>query len=772
MFYGRLYDQITIDSNGYITFLNQPFSNLGNVPIPSPFEPNAAIFPFWDDLMVDFGGSVNTALVGSAPDRRFVIEFRNVVFFSNPSLQVNFEIVLSEDGRFTLQYLTDGTEPQQRGSSATIGVENELGDVGHQYSFEQPVVTPGLAFEYTFPPIGIVRGTVTDANDSGPVAGATVRALQGGAEVRSETTDASGAYQMPLQVGDYQLEVTKGGYITQTTNVSVAENDIIELDFALATGRAVVSPTTLVLTVPPNQTRTRTLTLSNTGSASFDFEVKEAGGARATMTATRLLAKKPGVNPGAATTRELFESGVTARGMAPNAVGDVLDSFPATGVELAWGVGYTGDLWLGDFFARINHEFDVAGDPTGRTFSYPGFGAVGDMTYDAGRGLVCQVDIEGDNGIHCVNPDTGAEEASIVGNFPWTQTSQRGIAYRSDDDTFYIGGWNQGIVFHVQGLSHPSPGEVISQCSPPDGNISGLAWNGAMQVLWAATNSPDDTIYELNPDDCTILAALPHPTPFGFTGAGLDMDDSGNLWTVSQFDNSAYLIESGVPNFNDVPWLSETPETGSVAPGASRNITVTVNTSGLAPGQYLASIFIRTTAGREPNLRIPVSLIVPAYHRAINSGGNAFTDSFGEPWEKDVLYSSSVGYGYWEKKSKVVTTSSTIAGTPEQGLYKNLREDPYAYRFDNVPNGIYEIDLRFAEFDNLRRKRRLYDVIAENDTVLPAHDTDFEVGRLVADPHVFFVEVTDGRLDVRLVPRQGFEKPRINAIRVSHRPDR
>ena len=67
-----------------------------------------------------------------------------------------------------------------------------------------------------------------------------------------------------------------------------------------------------------------------------------------------------------------------------------------------------------------------------------------------------------------------------------------------------------------------------------------------MGVLWEATNSPSDTIYELNPDDCTILSAIPHPTPGGFAGAGLDVDEFGNLWTVSQATESAYLVDSGV----------------------------------------------------------------------------------------------------------------------------------------------------------------------------------------------------------------------------------
>jgi uncharacterized protein YjiK len=112
---------------------------------------------------------------------------------------------------------------------------------------------------------------------------------------------------------------------------------------------------------------------------------------------------------------------------------------------------------------------------------------------------------------------------------------------------------------------------VISQCNPPDGNVSGLAWNPAFNIVWAATNTPTDTIYELNPDTCAVLATLPHPHP-GFNGAGLEMDEAGNLWMITQSPNTVYLIDSGVPSFVDVPWLSETPGSGTLAPNGVQPI--------------------------------------------------------------------------------------------------------------------------------------------------------------------------------------------------------
>jgi len=328
---------------------------------------------------------------------------------------------------------------------------------------------------------------------------------------------------------------------------------------------------------------------------------------------------------------------------------------------------------------------------------------------------------------------------------------------------------NEGVVYHVKGLSYPDRGQVLSSCTPPDGSISGLAWNGSANVLWAATNSDRDTIYELNPEDCTVLSTLAHPAP-GYNGAGLEMDALGNLWTVGTAPSRAYLLESGVPAFSDVSWLSISETSGALAAGKSRALSVSVDTRGLTPGVYLASIYVRSNSGREPNKRIPVSLIVTAYQQAANAGGSAYSDVLGDPWAADRAYSAG-SWGYVQK-GKIASTTKAITGTTDPTIYKTQRVDPYAYRYDNVPNGVYQVDLRFAELLGAKLGKRMFDVIVENNLVLPAHDIRYEAGLLAADPWTFFVEVADGRLDVRFVPRAGYDKPVINALRVSHRPDR
>jgi hypothetical protein len=381
---------------------------------------------------------------------------------------------------------------------------------------------------------------------------------------------------------------------------------------------------------------------------------------------------------------------------------------------------------------------------------------------------MCQVAVGGDNGIYCWNTSSGAVEEAITG-FPWSNVPQFGLAYRSGDDSFFVGGWNEGVIYQVAGPSYDDPGAVLGSCSPPDGDISGLAYNESMDVLWVATNSPSDTIYQLSPD-CTVLGTLSPPQGGSYQGAGLELDAEGNLWAVAQRPNRVYLVDSGVPSFGDVEWLAVEPSSGTLPVSTEQELTVTVDTTGLEPGLYLGTLFVVTNSGRQPNLSVPVSLIVSGYLHSINCGGQEYVDSEQEVWEADRRYASGE-YGRVDR-GRVRSTNRAIAGTLDPVLYQSSREDPYAYRYDDVPNGIYQIDLKFAEYLNLTFEDRMFDVIAEEEILLPAHDVVYDAGRYAADDYRFFQEVTDGQLDLRFIGRSLGRNPVVSAIRVVHRPDR
>lgn len=497
-FYGQSYTSAWVTTNGFMNFLASSTA-LSNGAIPSTAAPNGAIYPFWDDMYVDASASVRTELVGTAPTRQFVIEWRNIRFYSDTAKRVTFEVVLHENGHILVQYMDIANDPREQGNSTTIGIENQNGTVALQYSNNEAALTDNLAVRYRLAPRGFSIGTVTDANDNQAISGATVRAIQGATEIRRTTTDASGNYSLLLPLGDYTIEAAATNYITETAVISLpVEDGSVTHNFSLRTPRAEVSPSAMTILLPAGQMRHRTLTINNTGSASMDWSIVE-------------------------------------------------------------------------------------------------------------------------------NPDTA--------------------------------------------------------------------------------------------------------------------------------------------------WVSENPSSGTLAMGGTQSVDIMIDTTGLTPGVYDTTLQVRSNSGRQPSLPVTIHLVVPAYLKAVNAGGAAFTDAAGEPWSADQAYTANSGWGYLYK-GKPISTAHAIDLTTDDVLYQSARRGLTEYRFDGLPAGTYQVELRFADIQGVAASNRVFDVAAENQPLLLGFDISSEVGIYAADEKTFFITVTDGQLNLRFLPRRGYNEPLINAIRVTQRPDR
>ncbi|MFD3696198.1 S8 family serine peptidase [Streptomyces sp. NPDC058646] len=222
----------------------------------------------------------------------------------------------------------------------------------------------------------------------------------------------------------------------------------------------------------------------------------------------------------------------------------------------------------------------------------------------------------------------------------------------------------------------------------------------------------------------------------------------------------------------DAAWLTATPGTGNLPTGAKAALGLAVDTTGLAPGTVLtAELKITSASGRSPVLTVPVKLVVPRYQVALDAGSDyAGTDAAGDSWSPDRKYSPG-SYGY-QGNASVQSTGRSIAGTDDQRLFRNAREGMYEYRFDNVPNGTYTVELGFAELSSTKPDKRVFDVLAEGTQILPSLDISLEAGTYTALTRTYTVTVTDGVLNVRFVTHGGFGKPLLNTLRVTDRPDK
>ncbi|MDW8292836.1 MAG: peptidase S8, partial [Anaerolineae bacterium] len=149
-FYGISSTVIRVGNNGGILFGTTggdvPF---GNAPLTATSAPDFFIAPFWDDIDSDFG-NVYFKTVGTAPNRRFVVEWHNRPHYNlgSGSGGVTFQLILYEGTnaiKFQYQDVFFGSSAYDRGASATVGIRGGSTSQVVQYSFNQPVLTDTLA---------------------------------------------------------------------------------------------------------------------------------------------------------------------------------------------------------------------------------------------------------------------------------------------------------------------------------------------------------------------------------------------------------------------------------------------------------------------------------------------------------------------------------------------------------------------------------------------------------------------------------------------------
>ncbi|MEV4826776.1 carboxypeptidase regulatory-like domain-containing protein [Micromonospora sp. NPDC049257] len=152
--YGQTYNTGWVDINGVISFIDpgEPSPDAWPIPSPdSPEEPNAALYPFWHDWVVDSNASIRTTVRGSTGSRQFVIEWRNVHSYEDPLTRITFQAILDETGGYSLTYTDNDGTFLERGGAATIGIENSDGTTAIQYTYRQPVLRPGLGLRLSPP---------------------------------------------------------------------------------------------------------------------------------------------------------------------------------------------------------------------------------------------------------------------------------------------------------------------------------------------------------------------------------------------------------------------------------------------------------------------------------------------------------------------------------------------------------------------------------------------------------------------------------------------
>jgi subtilisin family serine protease len=149
------YTTVNVGSNGVLSFTN-PITAFSNTQLPNTSY-TTIVAPFWDDLYPTGADNVYWEVLGTAPNRELVIEWRNVRPYAcrndSPAPTVTFQVVLFEATNHVLFNYQDvifggNCANLDKGGSATIGVQVSTTDAT-QIGYNSQILSDNLTVHWT-----------------------------------------------------------------------------------------------------------------------------------------------------------------------------------------------------------------------------------------------------------------------------------------------------------------------------------------------------------------------------------------------------------------------------------------------------------------------------------------------------------------------------------------------------------------------------------------------------------------------------------------------
>jgi hypothetical protein len=156
-FYGDRVTHWSAASNGFAELWNTdseiPSDSYRNEMLPTREVNGSIVAPFWDDLFIVPGASVRTATLGTAPARRFVIEWNNVSTIDRDET-LRFQVKFFETSNVIefhyCSLTTRGMGTRHTGDQATVGMQNLSQTVATNVSHNAVnAVETGLLLRFT-----------------------------------------------------------------------------------------------------------------------------------------------------------------------------------------------------------------------------------------------------------------------------------------------------------------------------------------------------------------------------------------------------------------------------------------------------------------------------------------------------------------------------------------------------------------------------------------------------------------------------------------------
>ena len=446
---------------------------------------------------------------------------------------------------------------------------------------------------------GQIAGTVTGDRPGGPLEANILIEATDGTTVALTTDPATGQYSYWLEEGTYDVTASAGGYVPETASVTIVGQQVTPQDFELALNspEIVVSPSSLVETLQFGQTGVQALTIANDGLQPLDWELREANAGRIQVNDILLMADD-------VTTADwdVYRAALDAAGVSWDEWNLGSLSFP-TAADLE---PYSLLIWADE------------------------------SVVDAGD-AECQI---------VVDWLTGGGKSLFVTSVDFLWDLQNGTIGGGEHNlylllnTTYQGDYAGTGITVLNGVAgDPIGGDFVE----PDG-----------LTLTATADSNGDYA---NLTSVATTGLIYGPGGTGSNYAGLSHYEGANyktVWLGVNFHNGLTVpaqretLMSNILSFlgggGDVPWLSESPTSGTLQPGESVNVDVTFDSTMVPePGVYEAVLRAMSNDPLNSRVDVPVTMnVLPSGDIGLLEG-IVTSDRPGGPLEAEVLIEATSG---------------------------------------------------------------------------------------------------------------------------------
>ncbi|MFC4821807.1 BACON domain-containing protein [Dokdonella ginsengisoli] len=493
--------------------------------------------------------------------------------------------------------------------------------VDYAYDGDGNPITIGPVETFTVTPsVGTPSGTISPDTPQTVNSGATA----------SFTLTADSGFHVDAVGG------TCGGSLAGNvyTTTAVTADCTVIANFAAGEASPAISvtPSPLAISVDAGATGTGTLTVANTGGGTLTWSIAEAPAkapARHAHASKRSFDAARGHFP--LDRRQVTPVG-QADGVEPKLAPRLASPFAAPAAAIAFGSGVNGFAQVSGTRTLVSLDFNAPGTLTavGPANGEPFWGA-GFLDGDTSTLYML-----GDSGLFSVDTTTGAAteiSGSAGGGDVWGMTADP-----STNTLYWIGPTSDqelstvdpvtGATTLIAAITGAAVGDTINAiAADAQGHLYGTLQTGDSLISIDKTTGDTAVIGSLgvNVTNLSGLAFDPASGTLYFANAGIGVFTvdvtTGVATAVGAAQDSAQLVAMAIGGGSspaacdspgDVPWLSVTPASGSLAGGASADATVTVDASALAAGSYSANLCVTSNDAATPLVTVPVDVTVEA----------------------------------------------------------------------------------------------------------------------------------------------------------------